>query len=298
MKFFITDVFGRAPYTGNQLATFMQCEGLSDAEMQKIAREINFSETTFVLTDDPNATAFKVRIFTPNEEVQFAGHPSIGSAYLIQKHIIQKEVPRVMLDLPIGKIPVDFPDDYWRGDAPMWMTQVEPEFGKTFDRHNIAAILGLNESDISARFPATEVSTGLPQVVVPVNSREALGRIRISGKHHDKFVAAATWAKMFAVFSTGPHEPGHSLSVRVFADYYGVAEDPATGSGNGCIAAYLVKERVLGSTSINIKSGQGYEMGRPSELFISAEAQDAGIKVRVGGRAIEIARGEWPVHEL
>lgn len=296
MKFYITDVFGKSPYSGNQLATFTQCAELSDAEMQKIAREINFSETTFVLTDNPNASEFKVRIFTPNEEIDFAGHPTLGTAYVIHKHIIQKPTKMVSLNLRVGQISVFLPTGGIEDDNRLWMQQLEPQFGEIFDRSAIAPILGIQESEIHSDWPIRTVSTGLPHIVVPLMSRHVLKKIRISEKKYSEFTSNS-WAKSFAVFSTESHEPEQSISVRVFAGYYGVPEDPATGSGNGCIAGYLVKERMLGTSSIDLKSGQGYEMGRPSELSLFAESNDSGICIRIGGNVFSIACGEWPLHQ-
>ena len=139
------------------------------------------------------------------------------------------------------------------------------------------------------------VSTGLPHIVVPLASGDALSRIVISDADYDLLIQDS-WAKSLAVFATAAHEPQQSIAVRVFARYYGVPEDPATGSGNGCIAAYLARHRVLGDERVDIRSGQGYEMGRPSEIALQAEPLDSGLSVRVGGRVIPIASGEWPVH--
>ena len=149
MQFYLTDVFGHAAYSGNQLATFVGCAGLSDDEMQQIAREINFSETTFVLAEAPDATAYKVRIFTPNEEIDFAGHPTLGTAYVIREHVIGRPVASVNLSLGVGPVPVSFPTEQDSGDDCLWMQQPQATFGETFERHAIAGVLGLEERAIS-----------------------------------------------------------------------------------------------------------------------------------------------------
>jgi len=287
LTFYIVDVFSEKKYAGNQLAIFRGAGGISGEEMQHIAREINFSETTFILSDQQNNDGFDVRIFTPKEEVPFAGHPTLGTAHIIHSKIIQGKSDNVVLNLKAGKIPVTFsPDGY------CWMKQLQPEFGQQHRPEILAKILGVEVSEIDTRFPLQEVSTGLPFFIVPLKSIAALKKAKIDkDKYFD--LIKDTVAKGILVFCPETHESQNDISVRVFVDYYGVPEDPATGSGNGCLAGYLVKYRYFGEDTINIRSEQGYEIGGPSLLLLKAEQSAEKINIAVGGKSVIVAQGEF-----
>jgi trans-2,3-dihydro-3-hydroxyanthranilate isomerase len=287
-RFFITDVFAEAKYAGNQLATFLDSADISEREMQQIARETNFSETTFILSGEREG-GYGVRIFTPGEEVDFAGHPTLGTAFVIREHIIGKSVPRVTLNLKVGQVPVDFPVE---GGGPLWMHQRAPEFGATVEPRSMATALGLDEKDIDTRWPIEEVSTGLPQLMVPLRDLAALKRSSISKKGYAA-ISRGMRAKTVLLFAPEPYNPDEKLAIRVFPIGVGIAEDPATGSGNGCLAAYLVKHRYFGSDNIEIRVGQGYEIGRPSKLYLKAKEAAGKISVSVGGKVALVAAGEW-----
>jgi len=285
-KFYIVDVFAERKYEGNQLAVFLAEDTFSDAEMQKIAREMNFSETTFITS----MKDYNVRIFTPDVELPFAGHPTLGSAYVIQKEIIKSNIKTLLLNLKIGPIPVLF--KYKSGDVDeIWMEQNVPAFGKFFDTELIAKTLFLSEEDIDIRFPIQEVSTGLPFIIVPLKNLDALKRARVE---RDKLLDLIenTSAKSILIFCPEARNKGNHLSVRVFTEVPGL-EDPATGSGNGCLAAYLVNHQYFVKNSINIRVEQGYEIGRPSLLLLKAEEIEGKISVSVGGKAFIIASGEF-----
>jgi len=290
MDFYITDVFGQEKYSGNQLATFLHCEDLSDREMQKIAREINFSETTFVVSDHPRDGGYDVRIFTPAAEIDFAGHPTLGTAFVIQRYLIGQPVEQAVLNLRVGQVPVRFP--VASDDSMLWMQQAEPTFGPQLEATTLAQVLGLESNDFDERWPIAQVSTGLPHIIVPLKNLVSLKRARIAREHYDALVQQ-TWAKALLVFSPQGYSPTHDVSVRMFADYYGVPEDPATGSGNGCLAAYLVKHRYFETLSINLRVGQGFEIGRPSILALRAAETQGHISVNVGGQVIPVAKGQW-----
>ena len=290
MDFYITDVFAQEKDSGNQLATFLHCSDLSDREMQQIAREINYSETTFVLSDHPTDGGYEVRIFTPAAEIDFAGHPTLGTAFVIQQYLIGQPVEQVVLNLRVGAIPVRLP--VTGDDTMLWMQQAEPTFGPRLEETTLAPVLSLELSDFDERWPIEQVSTGLPHIIVPLKSLAALKRARIARERYDALVQQ-TWAKALLVFSPQAYSSTHDLSVRMFADYYGVPEDPATGSGNGCLAAYLVKHRYLGTSSVNLRVGQGFEIGRPSILALRAAEEQGRISVTVGGRVIPVAKGQW-----
>ncbi|HEX5337346.1 MAG TPA: PhzF family phenazine biosynthesis protein [Gallionella sp.] len=290
-KFFITDVFTTKRYGGNQLATFIDCASLSDREMQQIAKELNFSETTFIASRQPRDGGYDVRIFTPKAEVEFAGHPTIGTAHIIRNKLRLTDADELALNLRVGKIPVTFTGQ--PGSAPViWMKQMPPAFGKQLDADTLARVLGIAPSDIDPDFPVEEVSTGFPVLIVPLKSLDALKRAKIDKNAYFSLVGAA-WAKLILVFSREGYEPEQSLGVRVFADYYGVAEDAATGSANGCLAAYLARHKVFGSATLDVLAGQGHEMERPSLLALRANETANGVEVSVGGSVVDVAEGEW-----
>jgi len=283
--FYIVDVFtiGRK-YTGNQLAVY---QGNPSTEvMQQLAKEINFSEITFITSDAPENGGYNVRIFMPEVEAPFAGHPVLGTAYVIQREIIGKPVKEIKLNLQVGQIPVTFADD-----GVIWMQQNPPTFGHIFDDvAQIANILDVDVEDIDSRYPIQEVSTGLPFMIVPMVSLEAVNRAKVhSGRL--RATLGAHNAIGPAIFCTESIHHENDIHVRVLEDIYGAPEDPATGSANGCIAAYLVEYGFFNSTKISIRSEQGYQIGRPSLLHLEAEKTTNRILVRVGGQVEMVAHG-------
>ena len=171
LTFYIVDVFAEKNYAGNQLAVFRHAEAVSTDEMQQIAREMNFSETTFILSGEQPNGGCDVRIFTPKEEVPFAGHPNLGTAHIIQNEILQGNAKKVCLNLKVGQIPVTFEQNGY-----CWMKQIEPTFGQQLNREIMAPILGLDVSEIDERYPIEEVSTGLPFFIVPLKTIAGLKR--------------------------------------------------------------------------------------------------------------------------
>jgi trans-2,3-dihydro-3-hydroxyanthranilate isomerase len=286
----IVDVFAEDKYAGNELAVIRQAESLSGTDMQKIAREMNFSETTFILKDEESGGGFDVRIFTPQSEVPFAGHPTLGTAFIIQQEILRRPVGEVVLNLKVGPIPVTFT---YRGEAPdvLWMKQIPPRFGETITPERAAQVLGLKPADIDARFPVQSVSTGLPFFIVPLKTREALRRSRVDLRKLFALINR-TEAKAFLLFCPETLSPQNHLQVRVFADALGVPEDPATGSANGCLAGYLARHKYFGADGVDIRVEQGHEVGRPSLLLLRAGDVAGEVSVSVGGRVIPVARGE------
>jgi trans-2,3-dihydro-3-hydroxyanthranilate isomerase len=287
--FYIVDVFAESKYTGNQLAVFRNGSGYSDSQMQQIAKEMNYSETTFIISDESRNGGYDVRIFTPAEEVPFAGHPTLGTAFVILREIVSRPQEKIVLNLTVGQIPVTF--DY-RGDEPdlLWMQQKPPQFGEIFDREDMAAALGLDPDDLHASFPVQEVSTGLPFIMVPVKTLEAQKRARVRQERFFSLIERCE-AKAPLLFCPETYRDENDLNVRVFVDYYDIPEDPATGSANGCLAGYLVQHRFFGSDHIDVRVEQGYEIGRPSLLLLQSEEQDGEISVRVGGKVIMVAEG-------
>jgi trans-2,3-dihydro-3-hydroxyanthranilate isomerase len=285
LTFDIVDVFAEDKYAGNQLGVVRFGGGLTDLQMQKIAREINYSETTFIISSEQRNGGYDVRIFTPKEEVPFAGHPTLGTAYVIRNQLLREPIETVVLNLKVGQIPVTF-----HPDGILWMRQKEPTFGRTFERGTISRILDIEENEIDDRFPVQEVSTGLPFIIVPLRRLETVKKSKVVFDRLLDLIKDAE-AKSILIFSPETYNPENDLNVRVFVDYFGIPEDPATGSGNGCLAGYLVKYQYFGGEQVNIRVEQGYEIGRPSLLYLNAEVRDGKIAVSVGGKVIPIAQG-------
>ena len=283
LTFYIVDVFAEEKYAGNQLAVVRGGAGLSDKALRKIALEMNYSETAFVLSDWETDGGYEVRIFTPGREVPFAGHPTLGTAYVIRHEILAQPVEQTTLNLKAGKITVTF------GEV-LWMRQLPPTFGPTMDPAPAARALGLDAKDLDDRFPVQEVSTGLPALIVPLRNLDALGRCKLDW---ERYLELAGPGKNLYVFCPGSHAEGPgNLSARMFANDLGVPEDPATGSAAGCLAGYLAQHRYLETDSVDVRVEQGYEIGRPSLLYLRASREGEAITVHVGGKVQMVARGE------
>lgn len=289
-QLYIVDVFAENKYEGNQLAVVRGAGHFSDRQMQQIAKEMNYSETTFIVSEQPENGGYHVRIFTPEDELPFAGHPTLGTAFIIQQEMLREKAGVVNLNLEVGQIPVKF---NYEGDrlAELWMTQMPPEFGPRYNAGQISHMLHLDVSDIDPRFPIQEVSTGVPAMIVPLKSLDAVRRARIRRSIYFELVEKIA-SKAILIFAPETVHPENQLHVRVFVDYYGVPEDPATGSANGCLAGYLAHHHYWGQPQIETRVEQGYEIGRPSLLLLRANESDSRVTVQVGGRAILVARGE------
>jgi trans-2,3-dihydro-3-hydroxyanthranilate isomerase len=279
-QFYITEVFAERPYGGNQLGTLLDAGDVGTGVMQQVARGFNFSETTFFCGGNLES-GFDVRIFTPTAELPFAGHPTLGSAFLAKHLFCDASVDRLELNLGVGKIPVTFGQD----DV-LWMRQKEPEFGGQVERARVARVLGLEPEDILADFPCQYVSTGLEFLIVPIRSLDRLQAIRIT---------ADDFGHGLLAFCPEGYEDGQAIAARMFAADFGVKEDPATGSANGSLASYLVEHSFFGGTHVELSVGQGYEIERPSQLYLDARKDHAGFEINVGGKVRIVASGEWYV---
>jgi trans-2,3-dihydro-3-hydroxyanthranilate isomerase len=291
LDFAIVDVFAATRYAGNQLAVFTNAADLTTVQMQQIAQEVNFSETTFILGGNPT-DGYAVRIFTPMLEVPFAGHPTLGTAYVLQRQVIQSAIAQITLNFPIGPIAVQFDYDPAGQVDQLWMQQLAPQFGPTFTPIELAAVLGIEPSEIDQRWPIQVVSTGLPCIIVPLRSLSTLQRLKVDRGYYYNLIAK-TEAKAILAFCPETTAPDRQFSVRMFADALGVAEDPATGSANGCFAGYLVEHQYLGSAPVAVRVEQGAAIGRPSVLDLRAQRLGAGIDIAVGGQVILVAQGQF-----
>jgi trans-2,3-dihydro-3-hydroxyanthranilate isomerase len=291
LPFLILDVFATGKYTGNQLAVCLNAGGLADLQMQQIAREINFSETTFVTDSQPVNGGYNTRIFTPTTELPFAGHPTLGTAFAIQQEIIKKQIERLNLNYQVGQIPVDL--NYVNGEPDiLWMHQQQAKFFDRLSIDTIAAVIGVEPTDIDARYPIEPVSTGLPFIIVPLKTLAAVSQAKLNLSIYQQAVANLP-AQAILIFCPKTVDASCQLHVRVFTECFGIPEDPATGSANGCLAAYLAKHEYFGSSYLDIAVEQGVEMGRSSLLYLRAEYAPANCQVSIGGRVIHIATGEF-----
>ena len=294
------DVFTQTPLAGNQLAVFADARGLTDDEMQALAREMNFSETTFILPRDAaieDRDGKKVRIFTVAEELPFAGHPTLGTAlYLrtLDRARNPEESDDITLELRAGKIPVRFsPGSENAGrervDGQVFgeMRQRDPEFGSTLSREAVATAIGVGVDEIASEWPVQIVSTGLPFAIVPFRSLEALTNTKFSFARAAE-ILEPSGARFF--YFLYPQRREGPLEARARMIFYN-GEDPATGSAAGCAASWMVRYGVA-KPDEQVLIRQGVEMHRPSEIYVRASQEgDHVINVRVGGYAVEILRG-------
>lgn len=288
MKFYILDVFAEEKLAGNQLAVI---RGNPPTEMMhKWAQEMNYSETTFITDDSPVNGGYNTRIFTPEVEFEFAGHPTLGTAYVVREEIIAEPVDTVILNEKVGQIPVTFGDD-----GVLWMQQKAPQFGTIYERKDIAKVLNLLADEIDPNFPVQEVSTGTAFIIVPVKTLAAVQRATVNLKKFKKLLAKTKrqlGADALFIFCSETLHPDNQIHARAFVHLHGVPEDPATGSANGCFAGWLAKYRYFGDSKVNVRVEQGYEIKRPSLLLLKAEDKGEEIVVHVGGRVQMVGRGE------
>jgi trans-2,3-dihydro-3-hydroxyanthranilate isomerase len=287
LPFSQVDVFTSKPFEGNSLAVFADGRGLSDDQMQAIAREMNLSETTFILPRDAateKERGVRVRIFTVQEELPFAGHPTLGTAFQLRGSSGTKEV---VLELNVGRVPVQFTE---ATGQPVFgeMTQVIPKFGEIHDREAVARVSGLLDGDIDPSLPIQTVSTGLPYTIVPLRGLEAARRLQIDPRSSVEYLSHSG-GRFFYFVTQETVDPLARLHARM--QFYG-SEDPATGSAAGCTAAWMVKHGVA-KPDEQVLIEQGIEILRPSRIFVRASLKDNEVvNVRVGGNVVEVLRGE------
>jgi trans-2,3-dihydro-3-hydroxyanthranilate isomerase len=287
--FYVVDVFAEKKYSGNQLAVVIDTGKIINSEMQKIANEMHFSETAFVQSDKQDNGGYNVRIFTPKVEVPFAGHPTLGTAYIIKLTLADKNAKEIILNLKVGQIPVTFGAKIDEKQT-LWMKQISAQFGKTYQKSNAQALLGIDETDIDSKYPVEEVSTGLPFIIIPLNNLKAVKKARINQNILSQIIGETNAGIL--IFNPQTYDKKNKLNVRVFVDAFGIPEDPATGSANGCLAAYLSKHEYFGTKNIDITVEQGFEINRPSILNLKTESNGKKIEIYVGGNVLLIAKGK------
>ena len=302
-RYLLLDVFTNRRFGGNPLAVFPDGQGIDSKMMQAIAKEFNLSETTFVLPPTEKSADYQVRIFTPTAELPMAGHPTVGTAFVLARERIKAQQPpptTLSLQEGVGIIPVTLAWD--TPPAPkITMRQLLPTFGPRFENLNtLASVLSLEPDDMMPNVPIEVVSCGVPFLIVPVKTLQAVQRIAFQQSLWERELAHLT--PEILVFTQQTQTPEANVHCRMFAPALGIAEDPATGSANGPLGAYLVRYGLVPfqTPTISLLSEQGFEMGRPSLMSITIEHVDQQISgVRVGGHCVFIGEGvlEIGTHE-
>lgn len=290
LGYFVVDVFTETPLKGNPLAVVMNTAGLATEQMQAIAREFNLSETTFIERRAPaieRAEGVRIRIFTTQEELNFAGHPTLGTASILKMHAPETvNADTITLAENVGPVPVRFSGDGLYGE----MTQRDPGFGAELDPVEVARLVGLDPDDLDPAIPPQTVSTGTAFAIVALRSAESLPRLNVNQQ------LATPWLRSFGArwfYVLGP-EAGENASQlaqwRARMQFYG-GEDPATGSAAGCAISHLVA-RGAAASGVTIHVRQGVEIARSSDLFLSARSEFARVTdVRVAGSTVLVANG-------
>jgi trans-2,3-dihydro-3-hydroxyanthranilate isomerase len=290
------DVFSSKRLEGNPLAVFLDARGLSDAEMQDLARETNLQETTFVFPRDPaeeREHGVRVRIFTPEEEIPFGGHPTLGTAMLLRNRLMSGKtaarMTQIVLDLKVGRIPVVFTEEE-SGAVFGEMRQIEPVFGQLHQRETVAALIGVSSAEISDEGPIQTVSTGLSFAIVLLRNLRTLQSLNPDPRKVRAYFGNAPGLNDFYYITRDTHDPAVDVRAR---GLFSTGEDAATGSAAGCAISWMVRNGVVKSGQ-RIHIEQGVEMKRPSQIFARAEKQgDKVLNVRVGGHAVEVMQGEY-----
>jgi trans-2,3-dihydro-3-hydroxyanthranilate isomerase len=301
------DVFTSEPFTGNQLAVFLDGRGLAAERMQAIAREMGFSETTFIMPAESADTDIRMRIFTPGTELPMAGHPTIGSTFaLAHAGMIKPGMEKFVFGLGVGPTPValEWDASTEAGQAALrrlrfaWMTQRVPEFGPVVqDRQAVAAALGVPREDLVGDLPIQQISCGVPFLFVPMATRAAVDRA-VSEAAPLRRLGTTTGLNLpVFLFTSEPGEPEATVYSRMFSPHFGIAEDPATGGASGPLGSYLVHYGLVRSDAQQrMLSMQGCAMGRPSRIHIRiGGTRDNITSVEIGGEAVLVARGEMVI---
>jgi trans-2,3-dihydro-3-hydroxyanthranilate isomerase len=294
-RYVTADIFTDEPFGGNQLAVFPEASGLNDEQMFALAKEFNFSETTFVFPPEKGGTR-KVRIWTPGGEVPFAGHPTVGTAHVlaeIGEIPLDGETTSIVLEEGVGPVPVSIRASGGKPVFAQLSVAKLPEVGPPVPtRETLASILSLETKDlVGGHFAPQSVSCGLPFLFVPVKDRDAVKRSRIRVEQWERTLGNA-WASMVFVFSRDPEREGSDIRARMYAPGISVPEDPATGSACAALGGYLGARDPRQDGTLRWVVEQGFEMGRPSIIEVEPDKQGGMITgVRVGGASVMMGEG-------
>ncbi|MBI1421877.1 MAG: PhzF family phenazine biosynthesis isomerase [Gammaproteobacteria bacterium] len=288
-RFYIVDVFTEQRYSGNPLAIVVGSDSLPTESMQRIAAEMNFSETTFV-TPEPEDSGYRVRIFTPSQEIAFAGHPILGTAWVIRQYLQKIPAMSVILKLTVGDISVRVEQTEEKNEV-VWFRAPAIMLGACCDRSKMAAALGVAMEDIDAEYPVQQLSANTSAVVVPLRSLDALKRSKLNLERYTE-LASQGFPPLVYLFSRETHQPQNNLCARFFFEAHGVREDPATGNGAAFLGAYLLEHHFYTRPDFTLRIEQGYELRRPSLIMLHARQDEGTREISVGGHVVPVVQGE------
>ena len=283
----VVDVFSREPLQGNPLAVFPDAAGIDDVSMQKLARELNLSETVFILPATRADCVFRLRIFTPARELPFAGHPTVGTSFVLRDEgMVPQTADQFVLEEGVGPVPIRI--EKGEGERPLiWLRTPTITWGATYDRALLATALGLDVSDLLEITPQL-VTAGNPTVFVPLKDKQSVDRAWLDS-HGLSLIRNDGSDQLLCVFVFTPTTAG--AYSRMFAPEYGIAEDPATGSSTGPLAAYMMKHAlVTRSAGARFLSEQGTKMGRRSMLYVQVHGEQGADGIDVGGYVTPFAQ--------
>lgn len=302
IDYYLVDVFTSLKYGGNQLAVFVDFENkVSNEGMLKIARELNFPEITF-LKENYNNQKFEVRIFTPEYEVPFAGHPSLGTAFIISKYLLPTPKKRITLSLKHSDISIDLSSINDVDNSDFIMKQAEPEFITTYKHQEIIDGLNIKPDVLNLQKPIEEITTGLPYIIIPVINLKEINQIKLDSrkvvafltekkKHKTNSTTGLTTSLFFVTEET--FEKSNHFNARMFCIENGnLIEDAATGSANGCFLAYLLKNK---SSEISAIVEQGFQMERKSYIHLDGVFKDNKYNLKIGGQVVDLSKGKWKI---
>jgi trans-2,3-dihydro-3-hydroxyanthranilate isomerase len=258
--------------------------------MQQIAAETNYSETTFVTPKPEQNGGYRVRIFTPAREIAFAGHPILGSAWVLRHHVLPRATASIRLNLALQQTPVEF-EQPAEGEDLAWFLAPPATLGPSCAAEPMASALGISPEDIDVEFPVQQISSGTSAMIVPLRSLDALRRSMLDIDAYTG-LASEGFPPLVYLFCRQTHHPDNDLCARFFFEAHGVREDPATGNGAAFLGAYLLEHRVLPQPDLPLRIEQGHEIRRPSLVMLSARMAGGQRVVQVGGRVMPVVQGE------
>jgi trans-2,3-dihydro-3-hydroxyanthranilate isomerase len=285
LPFYIVDVFAEEKYAGNQLAVFLDADGLNTEQMQKIAREINFAESTFITCIQPENNSAEIRIFTAEHEMQFAGHPVIGTSWVLMNKIIESQPRNFKLSVPVGEIPIQQSGDL------VWLQAAQPQFWNVFTKEDFLSFSNLSVDDFDDQFPIQEVTTGSAFVIVPLKSKKALEDLNLELLKMKEWLLAHCRTNHRSLYFYC-FDKGKLYSRMLCVEHNQIIEDAATGSASTCLQAFLLKYH---SPEIKIVNHQGDFINRPSKIYFDGELSGDHFDIKIGGKTQFIAKGEWEV---
>jgi len=285
LPFYIVDVFTEKKYAGNQLAVFLDAHSLSTEQMQLIAREINFAESTFVTQLDAKKNTATIRIFTPEHEMQFAGHPIIGTSWVLMHKVFENKPDKITVSVPVGEIPVRQVGDL------VWLQAAQPQFLDTFSKEDFTMFSNLSSTDFKDTFPIQEVTTGSAFVLVPLKNKKALENLILDKDKMNNWLQAncKTSHRAFYFFCL---EDAKLSSRMLCVENNQLIEDAATGSASTCLQAFILKYH---APEIQIINHQGESINRQSQIYFDGKLTNNHFDINIGGKSQFIAKGDWEV---